>query len=105
MPFNSDLSLEQKFKFFLEDKIQEPKLYRVVLHNDHYTSMDFVVEVLKTIFAMPAGQAEQVMLMVHTEGKGECGIYPYDLARTKVSQVNKMSRDNEYPLKCSYEPA
>lgn len=101
----SDSLYDNELKVDREQKLDEPKLYRVILHNDHYTTMDFVVEVLVKIFHMPAAQATQVMMDVHKKGAGICGVYPYDIAVTKVQQVHAMARANEYPLKCSYEEA
>ncbi|HPS56694.1 MAG TPA: ATP-dependent Clp protease adapter ClpS [Spirochaetota bacterium] len=91
----------------LEDrqKLKEPEMYRVILHNDHYTTMDFVVEVLVTVFHMPSAKATQVMLDVHRKGIGVCGVYTYDIAVTKVEQVHHMAKAREYPLRCSYERA
>lgn len=91
----------------LEDqqKLKEPEMYRVILHNDHYTTMDFVIEVLVTVFHMPTAKATQVMLDVHRKGVGMCGVYTYDIAVTKVEQVHLMAKAREYPLRCSYERA
>ena len=97
--FNEDLGLKT------EKKLEEPKMFRVVLHNDHYTTMDFVVEVLVKIFHMPTAQAVQVMMDVHKKGQGICGVYTLDIAVTKVSQVHQMARARDFPLKCSYEEA
>jgi len=88
-----------------EQKVETPRMYRVLLHNDHYTTMDFVVEVLMKIFHMPAAQATQVMLDVHKKGMGICGVYSLDIAATKVSQVHEMAKNRQFPLKCSYEEA
>jgi ATP-dependent Clp protease adaptor protein ClpS len=85
--------------------LQEPKMYRVILHNDHYTTMDFVVEVLMCVFHKPAAEAIKIMLDVHKRGQGVCGVYTYDIASSKVSQVHLMARNREYPLKCSLEEA
>lgn len=84
-------------------QLAEPKMYRVILHNDHYTTMDFVVAVLMKIFRKSAAEATKIMLDVHKKGKGVCGVYVYDVAVTKVSQVDKMAKEHEFPLKCSYE--
>lgn len=97
--FEEDLSLQT------DKKVDEPKMYRVVLHNDHYTTMDFVVEILVKIFHMPTARAVQVMLDVHKKGVGVCGVYTLDIAVTKVNQVHQMAKAREYPLKCSYEEA
>ncbi len=97
--FEEDLNLKE------EHKVDEPKMYRVVLHNDHYTTMDFVVEILVKIFHMPTARAVQVMMDVHKKGVGVCGVYTLDIAVTKVNQVHMMAKAREYPLKCSYEEA
>jgi len=86
-------------------QFEEPKMYRVLLHNDHYTTMDFVVAVLMKVFRKQAAEATQIMLDVHQQGKGICGIYTYDIAVTKVAQVDRMAKEHEFPLKCSYEEA
>ena len=85
--------------------VKLPPMYRVVLLNDDYTPMDFVVEILKLFFGMNQDRATQVMLHVHTRGKGVCGVYTYEIAETKVAQVNEFSRQNEHPLKCTLERA
>ncbi len=80
-----------------------PKLYKVVLLNDDYTTMEFVVDVLQTIFGMDRERATQVMLKVHQEGSAVCGIYPKDIAETKVEQVLAFARQHEHPLRCVSE--
>ena len=84
-------------------KLKQPPLYKVVLINDDYTPMDFVVDVLRSFFNMNVEKATQVMLKVHTEGKGVCGVYSKDVAETKAAQVNDYSRECEQPLLCSVE--
>lgn len=84
-------------------KLQKPPLYKVVLINDDYTPMDFVVEVLCSFFAMNVEKATQIMLKVHTEGKGVCGVFGKDVAETKAAQVNEYARECEQPLLCSVE--
>ena len=86
-------------------KLKKPPLYRVILMNDDYTPMEFVVQVLEQFFGMGREQATQVMLAVHTQGKGVCGIYPQDIAETKASQVNQCARDSGHPLLCEVEPS
>ena len=86
-------------------KLKKPKMYRVVIINDDYTPMEFVVEVLQSIFGMGHEKATQVMLHVHTKGKGICGVFSFEIAETKVIQVNDYSRQNEHPLQCSLEEA
>ncbi len=83
--------------------VKPPRLYKVVLLNDDYTTMEFVIEVLQTIFGMDHERATQVMLKVHTEGSAVCGIYPKDLAETKVAQVVAFARQHEHPLRCVTE--
>ena len=83
--------------------VKKPPLYKVVLLNDDYTPMEFVVEVLEVFFRMNFEQATQVMLTVHTHGKGVCGIYTRDIAETKMIQVNQYSRENQHPLLCEIE--
>ncbi len=88
-----------------EVDLREPRMYRVILHNDHYTTMDFVVEVLISVFHKPAAEATRIMLDVHRKGKGICGVYTYDIASSKVSLVHSMAKDREFPLRCSMEEA
>ena len=82
---------------------KEPPKYRVLLHNDDYTPMDFVVGVLEVFFHMDRAQATRIMLQVHTQGIGLCGIFTRDVAETKVNQVNDFSRNHQYPLLCTME--
>ena len=84
-------------------KLKPPPMYKVVLNNDDYTPMEFVVHILETFFGMGRDKATQVMLHVHTRGKGICGIYTKEIAETKMSQVNEYSKQNEHPLLCSIE--
>ncbi len=86
-----------------EPQLKRPPLYKVILINDDYTPMEFVVEVLETFFRMTREQATQVMLTVHTQGRGVCGIYARDIAETKAAEVNQYSRDNQHPLLCEIE--
>lgn len=84
-------------------KLKKPPLYKVVLLNDDYTPMEFVVELLELFFRMNREQATHVMLTVHTQGKGVCGIYTKDIAETKAAQVNQYARDHQHPLLCEIE--
>ncbi|MEF8833676.1 MAG: ATP-dependent Clp protease adapter ClpS [Halofilum sp. (in: g-proteobacteria)] len=86
-------------------KLKRPPLYKVVLLNDDYTPMEFVVHVLEYFFRMDREQATQVMLHVHTRGKGVCGVFSPDVAETKVNQVNRYAREHQHPLLCSMEEA
>ena len=88
-----------------EKKLKKPKLYRVLLHNDDYTTMEFVVMVLKTVFHHRHEVAIQIMLNVHRQGIGVAGVYSYEVAETKVNKVLTMARKEEFPLRCSMEPA
>ncbi|MGQ2385881.1 ATP-dependent Clp protease adapter ClpS [Acinetobacter ursingii] len=87
-----------------EPKLKRPPLYAVVLLNDDYTPMDFVIEILQQYFALNLDQATQVMLTVHYEGKGVAGVYPRDIAETKANQVNNYARSQGHPLLCQIEP-
>ncbi len=85
-------------------QLKRPPLYAVVLMNDDYTPMDFVIEILQQYFAMNLDQATQVMLTVHYEGKGIAGVYPRDIAETKANLVNNYARSQGHPLLCQIEP-
>ena len=82
----------------VEPKLKKPPLFKVVMLNDDYTPMEFVVEVLQMFFGMDREKATQIMLAVHTVGKATCGIYPRDIAETKSAQVNQYAQDNQHPL-------
>jgi ATP-dependent Clp protease adaptor protein ClpS len=84
-------------------KLKRPSMYKVILLNDDYTPMEFVVHVLENFFRMDKEQATQVMLHVHTKGMGVCGVFTKDVAETKVNQVNEYSRTNQHPLLCDME--
>ena len=86
-------------------QLKPPPLYKVVLLNDDYTPMEFVVEVLEVFFGMGREKATQVMLTVHTQGKGVCGIFTRDVAETKAAQVNAYARENQHPLLAEIEAA
>jgi ATP-dependent Clp protease adaptor protein ClpS len=86
-------------------EVARPPLYSVMLLNDDYTPMDFVVEVLMRFFAMNAEKATQIMLHVHTRGRGVCGVFTREVAESKVAQVNEFSRLNQHPLLCTMEKA
>jgi ATP-dependent Clp protease adaptor protein ClpS len=85
------------------EKATPPRMYKVLLLNDDYTPMDFVIAVLQRFFAMGTEQATRIMLKVHTEGRGICGIYPRDIAATKVDQVSAFARQHQHPLACVME--
>jgi len=86
-------------------EVMLPPMYRVILLNDDYTPMDFVIEILSVFFGMSHDRATQVMLHVHTRGKGVCGVFTFEIAETKVVQVNEYSIQNDHPLKCTMEKA
>jgi len=87
----------------IDDKIHEPSMYKVLLHNDDYTTMEFVVDVLVSVFRKSPENAEIIMLNVHKQGIGLCGIYTYDVAETKVQIVKTLAREKGFPLKCTME--
>ncbi len=88
-----------------ETKLDEPSLYKVIMHNDNYTTMDFVVMVLESVFHKSPSEATAIMLNVHQRGAGVCGMFPFDVAQTKVETVHQVARKNEFPLKCTMEEA
>jgi ATP-dependent Clp protease adaptor protein ClpS len=98
--YDDDLAVQPS-----EPELARPPLYKVVLHNDDYTPMEFVVEVLQGFFNMDSEQAVQVMLAVHTQGKATCGVFTRDIAETKSYQVNEYARECEHPLMCDIEVA
>ena len=93
-----DLALEEA-----RPKVKQPPLYRVVLINDDFTPMEFVVDILESIFGMERTRATQVMLEVHTKGKGICGVYSFEIAETKVAQVMSIAKQQQHPLLCTME--
>lgn len=97
---DSGLALEQA-----RPRLKRPPLFKVLLMNDDYTPMEFVVQVLEVFFGMSREKATQVMLHVHTRGVGVCGVFTRDIAETKVAQVNEFSRENHHPLLCTMEEA
>lgn len=86
-------------------KLKRPPLFKVLLLNDDFTPMEFVVEILEQFFGMSREKATQIMLHVHTRGRGVCGVYTYEIAETKVAQVNEYSRRHQHPLLCTMEEA
>ncbi|MCL1048852.1 ATP-dependent Clp protease adapter ClpS [Shewanella abyssi] len=89
----------------VETELKQPSLYKVILNNDDYTPMDFVIEILQLFFRKDEVQATEIMLAIHHQGKGICGVFPFGIAETKVAQVNQFARQNEHPLLCSLEEA
>ncbi len=85
------------------EEVREPTLYKVVLHNDDYTTMDFVVEILEGVFLKHPAEAYRIMMQVHTRGQGVCGLYPFEIAETKVAKVHELARGQGFPLRASIE--
>ncbi len=101
----ADFDYEEGLKLKSKPKVDTPKMYRVILHNDDYTTMEFVVEVLIKVFRKPVQEATRIMLDVHRKGQGQVGVFTRDIAQTKVAQVHYLAQQNEYPLRCTYEEA
>jgi ATP-dependent Clp protease adaptor protein ClpS len=97
--FQEDAGVQQK------PRLEEPRLYRVLLHNDNYTTMDFVVKVIVSVFHKPAAEATKIMLDVHKKGRGIVGVFTFDIASTKVAQVHELARQSQFPLRASCEEA
>lgn len=87
----------------LQEKVTEPPMYKVLLHNDDYTTKAFVVEILTAVFNKSVEEATRLMWRVHRHGVGVCGVYPYELAETKVNLVSRVARENGFPLKATLE--
>ncbi len=83
--------------------VKEPSLYKVLLHNDDYTTMEFVISILETIFNKSIADATKIMLNVHNEGIGIAGVYTREISETKISVVHQLAQKNEFPLRCSME--
>lgn len=108
LPDNNDSGQTDTAEAVAEDsqvELDHPKKYKVLLCNDDYTPMEFVVGLLEKFFGMNREVATRIMLKVHMEGKAVCGVYSRDVAETKVSQVNQYARDHGHPLLCEIEPA
>ena len=101
----ADVRYEEAALAESEEKVEEPSLFRVLLHNDDYTTMEFVVMILVSIFNMPEEQAVQVMLNVHLGGVGVAGIYTFEVAEMKVAKTTALAREHEFPLLCTMERA
>jgi ATP-dependent Clp protease adaptor protein ClpS len=87
-----------------KEKLQAPRMYKVLMHNDDYTTMEFVILILQKFFNKNYQEAQAIMLEVHTRGYGICGVFTYEVAESKVAKVVKYARDNGHPLRCSTEP-
>ncbi len=99
-PHHSDQALVEEAK----PRLQKPRMYKVILLNDDYTPMEFVVVILERFFYKNREQATQIMLHVHTRGVGVCGLYTKDIAETKVKEVLNFANENKHPLQCTLEP-
>ncbi len=95
--FEEDVATES------EERLKKPPLYRVLLHNDDFTTMEFVVHVLETVFQKTDSEAVRIMLNVHNEGVGVAGVYTYEIAEMKIERVTQMARAREFPLLCTAE--
>lgn len=104
---NSETNTGNKTKVQVKTKEQlsTPALFKVLMHNDDYTTMEFVVEVLQEIFHKSEADAEKIMLMIHFQGLGHCGTFPYAIAETKADQARLKARKAGFPLRCSLEEA
>ena len=102
---NKNDILEQELGVITKEKpeVKKPNMYAVVLINDDYTPMEFVIYILQTIFKKSYEEAKKIMLLVHNEGKGICGVYSLDIAETKANQVIEFSRVNQHPLECKVQ--
>jgi ATP-dependent Clp protease adaptor protein ClpS len=89
----------------IEDQLEEPPMYRVLLHNDNYTTMEFVVEILRKVFHKSPAEATRIMLLVHKSGVGICGVFTAEIAETKVEMVHHLAKKHGFPLQCSMEEA
>ena len=95
--------VEEKVTSETKDEVREPSMFRVLLHNDDYTTMEFVVEILIIVFNKSPEEAVEIMLDVHRKGIGICGVYTFEVSETKVKSVQSLARRNGFPLKCSME--
>ena len=96
-------SLDEQKQVQDKEELKEPFLYKVLLHNDDYTTMDFVIMILETVFNKDTTEATRIMLNVHNQGVGIAGVYTREVGETKISIVHHMAKKNQYPLKCSLE--
>ena len=103
--YDNDTDLDRDVITETEKKTKKPPLYKVLLHNDDYTTMEFVVYILQSVFNHDATKAALVMLHVHRKGMGVAGVYTYEVAETKVDKVHSLAKKYEFPLKCSMEEA
>ncbi len=95
--------VEEEVTYETKDEVREPSMFRVLLHNDDYTTMEFVIEILIIVFNKSPEEAVEIMLNVHRKGIGICGVYTYEVSETKVNIVHVLARENGFPLKCTME--
>lgn len=107
LPISSDGESDSSISTVLEPKtkVKIPSLYRVILINDDFTPMEFVVEILQTVFHKDRTAATEIMMNVHNKGRGVCGVYPYEIAETKVAIVLQSAKERGFPLQCTMERA
>ena len=99
----SDIEIKENTGIKKKDKLGHPPFFKVLLHNDDYTTMEFVVEILMAVFKKTAREATRIMLNVHNSGVGLCGVYSYEIAETKVDTVHAIAKEHGFPLKCTME--
>ncbi len=99
------MSTKKELELDIELSLSEPKQYKVILLNDDYTSMDFVIDILMSIFHKSYQESEAIMLDIHKKNRGICGVFTYEIAETKVSQVSRLAREQGFPLKATMEEA
>ena len=99
----TDVTVDERTR--THERVQEPPLYQVLIHNHDYTTMEFVIEILMVVFNRSMEDATRIMLNVHRNGVGICGVYPYEIAETKVETVEVLAISSDFPLKCSMEKA
>ena len=95
--------IEGESQVIIKEKLRKPDRYRVILHNDDYTTMDFVVDILCRVFHKTLVEAKEIMLQVHQNGRGECGVYTYEVAESKAERVISLARQAGFPLNCTLE--
>jgi ATP-dependent Clp protease adaptor protein ClpS len=95
--------IDEEAESITHDVVTDPPMFRVLLHNDDFTTMDFVVQILMRVFNKTFEEAARIMLNVHRKGIGLCGVYTYEVAETKVDMVHSLAREHQYPLKCTME--
>jgi len=100
---NTSPEIEEGILSSTKDETKEPSMYKVLLHNDDYTAMDFVVEILMTVFNKAMEESILIMMNVHRQGIGICGLYTFEVAETKMNSVHALAREKGFPLRCSME--